>query len=334
MKINKYKIGKNQANATCYFHEQHPEFELADIRPLAIVLPGGGYQFCSEREGESIALAYLNEGYHALVLHYTATQTSTFEEAFSDVEACFDFVDQNAEKEGIDTTKIMLIGFSAGGHLAATYAAMATRKPSLVALGYPVILQEMGPLMKIKLPNLIEYMNEDTPPSFIFGNQQDDIVPIENAIRYIQKCAEIGIPFASHIFVSGGHGISLAKVHTSDGYGAQVDLEVSTWFNHSMAFIRNFWSDFSTVGTANRLFTAKEKNAIGVDMALYKLVDIDDIRKFLFTTYPKMVEIVNNDPLLWNVSLHNFFIYHLHIFKEPIEALELKFNKYLTTRKK
>lgn len=333
MKVNKVKIGKYQANATCYFHEQHPEFELANVRPLVIILPGGGYQFCSEREGESIALAYLNEGYHALVLHYTAHKTSTFEEAYSDVEACFAYVDDIASTEGIDSTKIMLIGFSAGGHLAASYSAMAVRKPSLVGLGYPVILKEMGPLMKIKLPNLLDYMNVDTPPSFIFGNQQDDIVPIENAIRYISRCAEIGIPFASHIYVSGGHGISLAKVHTSNGYGAQIDLEVSTWFNHSMAFIRNFWEVFKTEGTSNRLFTAKEKNTIGVDMILYKLVDIDDIREFLFATYPKMIDIVNNDPLLWNISLHNLFAYHPHIFKEPIEELEARFIQFISNRK-
>lgn len=90
-------------------------------RPCLLVCPGGGYAFCSERESEPIALQFLPEGFHVLILNYSCAPHH-YPVQLREVAAAMELIYQNAEKWHCDTNQIAIMGFSAGGHLAAHYS--------------------------------------------------------------------------------------------------------------------------------------------------------------------------------------------------------------------
>ena len=103
MQINTMTID-NEANTTLtvYLHEEKPEFHRIDKRPFILVIPGGGYGFCSEREAEPIALKFAAEGYHAGVLRYHVGEHRDFHKALADAEKSMDLIALLAEKAKID----------------------------------------------------------------------------------------------------------------------------------------------------------------------------------------------------------------------------------------
>src|SRR5699024_8142662 len=103
--------------------------------------PGGGYSFCSEREGEPIALNFLAQGYHTGVLRYHVGDKRSFEKSLEDAQKALLKIQDLATIWKIDENKIAVIGFSAGGHLAAALSNLSPVKPNLCILGYPAILK-------------------------------------------------------------------------------------------------------------------------------------------------------------------------------------------------
>lgn len=135
-----------------YLPDNLTEMGRGDERhPCLIVCPGGAYEFCSQREAEPIAFHFLPEGFNVFVLlysvaphHYPAQQC--------EVAALIELINQNADIWHCDTGRIVLMGFSAGGHLAAQYATsydssairavIPNSKPvQATVLGYPVLRQ-------------------------------------------------------------------------------------------------------------------------------------------------------------------------------------------------
>ena len=110
-------------------------------RPAALIFPGGGYQYCSDREAEPVALAYLAEGYNAFVLRYTVGTSCPLDKALQDAQGS---PAPSAGKCGpvpvSPRIKIVAIGFSAGGHLAAALGTQSEEKPNALVLGYAVTL--------------------------------------------------------------------------------------------------------------------------------------------------------------------------------------------------
>ena len=109
------------AGLTVYLHEEKPEFARVGKRPFILVIPGGGYSFCSEREAEPIALNFLAQGYHAGVLRYHVGEFRSFDASLQDAqEALAKITELSAGAwPSIDAEKIDVIGFSDGGPLAA-----------------------------------------------------------------------------------------------------------------------------------------------------------------------------------------------------------------------
>ena len=116
MKIITVTLAPNQAVLTCYLQDQSPKMPNAAIRPAMLVVPGGGYQYCSDREGEPVALAYMAQGFNAFVLRYTADATTPIDKALQDGAAAMDYLRANAAELEIDPQQIAAVGFSAGGH--------------------------------------------------------------------------------------------------------------------------------------------------------------------------------------------------------------------------
>ena len=87
-------------------------------RPCIVVCPGGGYGFCSQRESEVIALPFLAEGFNAFVLTYSV-YPHHFPVQVREVAAVLELIHANADAWNCDPNRVAIIGFSAGGHLAA-----------------------------------------------------------------------------------------------------------------------------------------------------------------------------------------------------------------------
>ncbi len=210
-------------------------------RPAMLVLPGGGYFMCSDREAEPIANQYLAMGFNCFVLRYSVGESASmkmpeFSQPLLDASLAMSIIRKNAVEWNIDVDRIGIIGFSAGGHLAATLATMwndeklykeldipaKSNKPNAAILCYPVItfgkLTHEGTrdnlLGKHKCDELIEkysaenMVSKDTPPTFIMHTAEDNAVPVENSLKFATSLAQNNIPFELHVFPFGGHGMS------------------------------------------------------------------------------------------------------------------------------
>lgn len=246
------KVGTNAAELTGYLQDDSAELSNAAVRPAVLVLPGGGYQFCSDREAEPIALAYLAEGFNAFVLRYSVGPEASFEDALSDAQAGLRLLRERATELRIDPGRIAAVGFSAGGHLAASLGTVSELKPDALVLGYPVTLAKLGELMGTAIPDVNDQVTAATPPTYLFATRDDAVVPIENSLAFAAALDRAGITFEAHLYASGTHGLSLAKALTADGREDYVNEPVQAWSAQSVSFLRSLWGDFPVGADAQR----------------------------------------------------------------------------------
>lgn len=220
-------------------------------RPLVLICPGGGYEKLSYREGEPVAIHFLNQGYHACVLRYSVAP-ARHPAPLLELGTAMKIICENAAEWQVDERKIILAGFSAGAHLAASLGVFWNRERLLKALGvekeasqtlrpagmllsYPVITSEEGISHRGSFENLLgerfsglsgelsieKQVTEDTPPCFIWHTLDDDTVPVENAFLMVSALKRAGVPAELHVFPKGEHGLSLAcrTVERADGSG-------------------------------------------------------------------------------------------------------------------
>ncbi len=236
-------------------------------RDAMIIMPGGAYQGLSDREGEPIAFAYLANGINAFVLHYGIDEKAKFPSQLLNAAAAFKHVKENAEKYHINPDRIFIIGFSAGGHLAAsllTLHKLAEEKLSLpenylkprgAVLAYPVItaydkthVSSFTNLFKKPFAELTDEektrasiernITEETSPAFIFHTSQDRGVPINGSLAVAQAYYNVGTPVELHIYPYGPHGVSLAREHTVGCYGDGLDQpRAAAWLSDSVKWM-------------------------------------------------------------------------------------------------
>lgn len=238
MKIEKFILNEERnVTLTSYIQDISPEQKHLDKRPAILVLPGGGYFMCSDREAEPVALAYLAEGYNAFVLRYSILEHSTFPNPLDDACNAISLIRENAEKFNIFPDKIAVIGFSAGGHLAAYLSNTEGYRPNASILCYPSILNSMAEkLHNHESTNVNELVTGDTPPTFLFSTADDSLVPIMNSVKYAEALAENSVPFEVHIFRSGSHGLSLAKKATGP-----INEDAAQWFKLSVKWLSDIF---------------------------------------------------------------------------------------------
>lgn len=239
MKTEKFTLNEERnVTLTSYIQDLSSEMEHLNARPAVLVIPGGGYYMCSDREAEPIALAFMAEGYNAFVLRYSIKEDSIFPNPLDDACKAISFIRENAEKFNIIPDKIAAIGFSAGGHLCAYLSNTEGYRPNASILCYPSILDSMAPvLFNHDMTNLNELVTKDTPPTFIFSTCKDNVVPIMNSVKYMEALAENEVPFECHIFENGAHGLALAKNAT----GA-VNKEASQWVRLCLDWLNNMFN--------------------------------------------------------------------------------------------
>lgn len=202
-----------------------------------VICPGGGYAYLAiEKEGHVIARFLAKNGIAAVVLKYRlpndSMQPNKKLAPVQDARQAIRMIRANAEKWNIDPNNIGIMGFSAGGHLAAT---ASTRRPYFDVEGenlrpdfslliYPVISMKENLTHRGSRENLLgktpseelvnEFSNEmqvstQTPPTFLVHALDDGAVPVENTLNYLARLRENKIPCEVHLYKSGGHGFGL-----------------------------------------------------------------------------------------------------------------------------
>ncbi|MCR4949951.1 MAG: alpha/beta hydrolase [Solobacterium sp.] len=195
---------------TAYIQDVNGEFGFAK-RPAMLVLPGGGYAMCSDREADPVAMAYLQAGYQAFILRYTTSRKGKWPMPLEDYEEAMELIRNRSEEWYIDTDKIAVSGFSAGGHLAAVAATQAKNRPAAAVLVYPAVLKDIVDMCQPNMPYPHEHVSSKTCPCFLVACRDDKTVDITNTLKMELALAENNIPFESHIYSFGGHGFSTGE---------------------------------------------------------------------------------------------------------------------------
>lgn len=217
-------------------------------RAAVVICPGGGYGFRACHEGDPFAQLLNQHGIEAFVLDYRVAP-NRHPAPLADACRAIRLVRANATPWNIDPQRIAIMGFSAGGHLAATAATQPSlhndphddlapaisARPDRVILGYPVISSHdtiahqgsfnnllgedhratpQGQALRQQLSNDL-HITSDAPPAFIFHTTQDTSVPPHNALRYALACAEAGVRCELHLFEQGQHGLGMALTHST-----------------------------------------------------------------------------------------------------------------------
>lgn len=236
--------------------------------PLLLVLPGGGYSYVSLREGQPVATRANAYGMHSAVLKYTVLQEDidvTLDQLLAEVEFVLDYIDENAHELRIDTSKIYVAGFSAGGHLASWSSIKFNDRIDRAILAYPAVgygpeyleeikaREEEADLSKydennakiaLRMAELFSLdpknaVHDKTPPTFIFTTMDDRTVPAGNSLRYATKLYEYNVPLELHCYSVGGHALSLAD-NTTAVYKHQINPRVATWVDLAFTWLRTY----------------------------------------------------------------------------------------------
>lgn len=201
--------GRN-VTLTAYIQEVGGEYQFAK-RPAILVLPGGGYAMCSDREADPVALAYMKAGYQAFILRYSTGKNKTWPNPLEDYEQAMALIQERAEEWLLDSSRVAAVGFSAGGHLCACAATIARHKPAAAILVYPAILKDICDMCQPGMPQPNEHVTGETSPCFLVAARDDRTVDVKNSLMMQLALAEKGVPFESRIYSYGGHGFSTGE---------------------------------------------------------------------------------------------------------------------------
>lgn len=235
-------IDGSTATFVGYCLDNSSEIDPNRKRPSVLVIPGGGYEMTSDREAEPIAMQFLAAGFNAFVLRYSV-KPSIFPVALLEAAEAMRRIRTHADEWHCDADAIAVIGFSAGGHLAANLATSASDdvlaahgydadavRPNGLMLAYPVVTS--GPLAHrgsfdallgdrkadpeaLDAVSIEKHIDAKTPPVFVWHTVPDDCVPYENTLMLVDACKKAGVSVEAHLFPNGGHGLSLGTAETA-----------------------------------------------------------------------------------------------------------------------
>ena len=179
---------KETADLYTYFLDNSIEMHINRKRPVVVICPGGGYAMTSDREAEPIAMQYLVRGYHAVILRYSV-EPARYPLALLQLAKSVAFLRKNAAEFHIDTNKIVLQGFSAGGHLAASLGVFW--KKDFIAQTLGVTSDMVKPNGMIAVPSILIVAPSGSTkdatslfaPSFSVHSRLIGRVPTEEALE-------------------------------------------------------------------------------------------------------------------------------------------------------
>lgn len=207
-----------------------------------VICPGGGYWLLAyKHEGIDIAKWFNKMGVSAFILKYRLPDNSIMKDKsvgpLQDAQEAIRIVRRNAKDWNIDSNKIGIMGFSAGGHLASTASThfdekvyhvtdSTSARPNFSLLIYPVVsmdpaITHMGSHNNLIGENATKeqekhfsnelQVTEQTPPAFLVHSLNDNVVPVQNSINYALAMKNFKTPCELHIYETGGHGYGLGR---------------------------------------------------------------------------------------------------------------------------
>jgi acetyl esterase/lipase len=208
-----------------------------------VVLPGGSYSnLAANLEGRQVADWFTARGFRAFVLSYRLSSHGyLLPVPLIDARRAIQTVRARARDYFIAPNRIVIVGFSAGGHLAALASTQfvpgkpdaedsidrVSSRPDYLVLGYPwigAISSDTSHLSYCKLYNVMDrcealraayspdlFVTKETPPTFLFHTANDGLVPVEQGLRFYEALLKAGVPAEAHIFANGPHGTGLGK---------------------------------------------------------------------------------------------------------------------------
>jgi acetyl esterase/lipase len=237
--------------------EDTPTLTILDPQPghgtgsAVVVFPGGAYVgLAANLEGRQVADWFTARGFRAFILSYRLSSNGyILPVPLLDARRAIQTVRARAEDYHVNPNRIVVIGFSAGGHLAALAGTQfipgdpgagdsierVSSRPDFLVLGYPwigAISSDTSHLSYCKLFNLMDrceelrkayspdlFVTKQTPPTFWYHTFNDETVPVEQGLRFYDALVKAGVPAEAHIYANGAHGTGLGKS----------DLALDTW---------------------------------------------------------------------------------------------------------
>ena len=239
---------------------------LEHPRPAVIIAPGGGYMMLSQRESDPVAVAFLRRGFNVFVLRYSLRKYAAYPNPAVDAAQAVRWIRAHAGELGVDPRQVNLLGFSAGGHVAALLGTHWNRDDLLAAERAEYEATGRGDLLRhgsrpdalvicygalsvdwvdgdeeilrtAARVDCISAVTGETPPAFVWTTGQDEVVPPSQSLRFVTALAEAGVPFEYHHFQWGCHGLSIAdELCSADRESLPVN--VASWVDLAATWLR------------------------------------------------------------------------------------------------
>lgn len=250
-----------------YLWDNSEELYDGRRRPMVVLCPGGAYGLTSDREAEALALKFMTMGCHSAVLRYSVAP-ARFPEALLQLAESVRLVREKAEQWYVQEEQIVVQGSSAGGHLAASLGVFWNRgflserlkcsseqiRPNRMILSYPVIssgeFAHVGSFQNLLGENwgeqrgkvsLENYVDADTPPTFLWHTDTDETVPADNSLLFVQSLRREKVPVEFHLYGTGVHGMGTAGPLTVDSQGRGVQKECENWMDLAANWLHWQW---------------------------------------------------------------------------------------------
>ena len=242
-----------------YIQDDHDRLVAHKKRPAIIICAGGAYRWLSPREKDPVALSFAAMGYHTFLIEYSTRENAAGLKPLRELAEAVRIIRQQAGDWHIEPDHVAVLGFSAGGHLAASLATLWQRedlglgrdcRPDAMVLCYPVITTGefrhpesidwvTGGDEKLKeLLSLEKQVTKQMPPTFIWHCTGDESVPVENTMLLTAAMQRAGVPYECHLFAGGAHGISMCNQEVETPHPeAELWIELCTnWLNRQFQF--------------------------------------------------------------------------------------------------
>lgn len=247
----------NDAPVTGYLHDDHDRLVAHKTRPAVVICAGGCYRWLSPREKDPVALRFAALGYQTFLPEYSTGERAGALRPLRELAETVRTLRANAAQWHIEPRHIAVLGFSAGGHLAASLGTLwqelpegEAARPDALVLCYPVIttgefaheesaryVSGGDAALRDRL-SLEKRVTDRMPPTFLWHCVGDESVPVENSLLLASAMQRAGVSYECHLFAGGAHGVSLCNQEVETPYPAIAAWAplCETWLNRQFEY--------------------------------------------------------------------------------------------------